>query len=733
MGNTQGSGSPPNSSRGRRRDRDSSWLNKSRTENRSGFLRQSSALSTTALNMLRNKDAQLKVVNQYRIVKQIGRGSFGEVFLATTRDGTRYAMKMLRKSALRRQRQGQFGSALDNVKAEIALMKKIRHPNCVQMIEVIDDESADEVFIILEFVDGGSSQATGRDGRQVPLKEGLIWSHLRHLVVGLEYLHMNGIAHRDIKPDNLLVSKREGNMLKIGDFGTALFTEAGDATKTAGTPAFFAPEMCDTEREGGFDPLACDMWAVGVTLHMWAYGRPPFSEPTPMLIMQAIRDCPDVVPQPQDERKVSEGLKSIMSGLLTKRPDRRLTLNLLRRHPWLTRDGAEPIPEQPIVIVEVSATDVANAITPLLQVSGHEGAVERDGAASIVKQTTVQEKDFYEALAASDIAAFAPVLYGIKSDAGPADFHIREEAPEGGAPIRLSIQDLTAGMQSPCVMDVKMGVRTTLEEELADDFPRPDLLRKMARAALRPGRPRRDKPRGCHADRCLSPRAPSRAAGLHRPARGDPRGAPGRGHHQGAVPPVPRFALLHEHARLPRGRSDGDPLAGQGAHAPRLQLPGAQGAGGHQGVLRRLLPGQPRGGEGRAPQGGVHAPGPQPVGLLQAPRARAVIHINHLRPRDADGGDRPGARRRGAHQHHAAHARGQDDRLCPLPPCAGPQDLPPRAVDARLARGWLPHGPRLAHRPAQGGAQEAQLRLDGALPGRAAHVGTRSARSGCSA
>lgn len=148
----------------------------------------------------------VKSVNEYQVTKQLGKGSFGEVYLATAK-GQKVAIKMLKKSALKRQRQGKFGSALDTVKAEIALMKKIRHPNCVGMHEVIDDPSADEVFIVLEFVDGGSSQALGRDGTPIPLKEAAIWSHMRHLVLGLEYLHMNGIVHRDIKPDNLLVSK----------------------------------------------------------------------------------------------------------------------------------------------------------------------------------------------------------------------------------------------------------------------------------------------------------------------------------------------------------------------------------------------------------------------------------------------------------------------------------------------------------------------------------------------
>lgn len=142
----------------------------------------------------------IKKVNGYDVKQTLGKGAFGEVFLGK-KDGETFAIKVLRKSALKRQRTGRSGSALDSVKEEIATMKKIAHPNCVHMFDVILDPAHDEIYLVLEFVDGGPSQKNDKDGNPIPLAERTIWSHMRHLCMGLEYLHMHQIVHRDIKPD----------------------------------------------------------------------------------------------------------------------------------------------------------------------------------------------------------------------------------------------------------------------------------------------------------------------------------------------------------------------------------------------------------------------------------------------------------------------------------------------------------------------------------------------------
>ena len=256
----------------------------------------------------------IKVINGYSFKSVLGKGSYGQVFYAT-KSGNEYAVKAMRRpppsyahpAARDRSRNGKGprgSSEAVQIKMEVATMKKISHPNCVHLFDVIIDEEKDDIYLVLEYVDGGPSQQPAADGADPqPLSEEVIWSHLRHLVLGLECLHTNNIVHRDIKPENLLVSA--SGWLKIADFGTSCFAagvadDTGAGGGTAGTPAFFSPEVCAMGAANTYDGRVVDLWAVGATLHMWVSGRPPFRAPTVMLLLNKIRDCEPVTSPPSE-------------------------------------------------------------------------------------------------------------------------------------------------------------------------------------------------------------------------------------------------------------------------------------------------------------------------------------------------------------------------------------------------------------------------------------------------
>ncbi|KAI5481604.1 hypothetical protein MNV49_002830 [Pseudohyphozyma bogoriensis] len=144
----------------------------------------------------------------------------------------------------------------DKVKREVAIMKRLDHKNVVRLKEVIDDAKSKKVFMVLEFMAGG--QVVWQDEHKQPtMSVEEARRTFRDVVLGLEYLHYQGIIHRDIKPANLLWTE-DHSTVKISDFGVSHVSDAllratpngsmGDddkaLRKTAGSPAFFAPELC---------------------------------------------------------------------------------------------------------------------------------------------------------------------------------------------------------------------------------------------------------------------------------------------------------------------------------------------------------------------------------------------------------------------------------------------------------------------------------------------------------
>ena len=162
-------------------------------------------------------ETEMKKVNNWAIGKELGRGAYGRVVKASS-NGEEVAIKMLVRSQLKRKRMGRTGSALDTVRKEIAVMKKLQHPNVVQLYEVIDDPEHDTIFLVMELITGGDlSESIARRRRP---DEDTLWLWMRDLTLGLEHLHLCGVCHRDIKPENLLWDPR-AKVAKLADFGVA--------------------------------------------------------------------------------------------------------------------------------------------------------------------------------------------------------------------------------------------------------------------------------------------------------------------------------------------------------------------------------------------------------------------------------------------------------------------------------------------------------------------------------
>ena len=140
----------------------------------------------------------------------------------------------------------------------------------------------------------------------------------------LEAVHYQGIIHRDIKPDNLLLS--DDQVLKIGDFGVSEMFGKPDnmkVSKSAGSPAFMPPELCG--KHGEVSGTAADIWSMGVTLYCLKYGKIPFNRPGVLEIYDAIRLDEPVLPEDEDPAFVD-----LLTKILEKDPERRITIPQLR-------------------------------------------------------------------------------------------------------------------------------------------------------------------------------------------------------------------------------------------------------------------------------------------------------------------------------------------------------------------------------------------------------------------
>jgi [calcium/calmodulin-dependent protein kinase] kinase len=204
-------------------------------------------------------------------------------------------------------------------------MKKLDHPNLVSLIEVLDDPREDSLYMVMEMCKKGVVMKVGLDERADPYPDEKCRCWFRDLLLGIEYLHAQGIVHRDIKPDNCLIT--DDDVLKVVDFGVSEMFEKNSemlTAKSAGSPAFLPPELC-VAKHGDISGKAADIWSMGVTLYCLKYGRIPFERAGIFDLYEAIRD-----EVPALDRESDENFQDLMSRILEKNPAKRIRMSELR-------------------------------------------------------------------------------------------------------------------------------------------------------------------------------------------------------------------------------------------------------------------------------------------------------------------------------------------------------------------------------------------------------------------
>ncbi|KAJ0977366.1 hypothetical protein J5N97_012840 [Dioscorea zingiberensis] len=267
------------------------------------------------------EDRKALLLGRYEVGKLLGHGSFAKVYHArNARTGESVAIKVLDKEKILK------SGLMAHIKREIAILRRVRHPNIVQLYEVMATKA--KIYFVMEFVRGGELFARVAKGR---LREDTARKYLQQLVSAVAFCHARGVFHRDLKPENLLLD--ENGDLKVSDFGLSAVSDQirqdGLFHTFCGTPAYVAPEVLARR---GYDAAKADIWSCGVVLFVLMAGYLPFHDQNLMAMYRKIYKgefrCP---------RWFSPELSRLLSRLLDTNPQTRITIPEIMENRWFKK------------------------------------------------------------------------------------------------------------------------------------------------------------------------------------------------------------------------------------------------------------------------------------------------------------------------------------------------------------------------------------------------------------
>ena len=284
-------------------------------------------------------------IEDLTLIKLLGKGSFGEVFLSSKRGKNElFATKKISRAQAD---QPSFKKYFEN---EIRILNSLRHPNIVKLEEL--KATRDSYYIVMEYINGGCltdclKKYQQRYGRAFP--EEIVQFLMRQIVSAIKYIHDKKIIHRDLKLDNIMVKfsndidlnnlNMMNSNIKIIDFGLAIqLTQSNLAFSALGSPQNMDPlilkkynNLMNTNKAIGYDYKA-DIWSLGTICYEMLIGKAVFNAETMNDLITKVENGSYSVPT-----SVSSEVVSFLNGMLQYKGERRLSADELSKHPFLTK------------------------------------------------------------------------------------------------------------------------------------------------------------------------------------------------------------------------------------------------------------------------------------------------------------------------------------------------------------------------------------------------------------
>ncbi|KAE8656929.1 CBL-interacting serine/threonine-protein kinase 16 [Hibiscus syriacus] len=279
-----------------------------------------------AENRTKKNGSRKIVFGKFEMGRVLGQGTFAKVYYGknlSTQESV--AIKAINKEQVKKE------GLMEQIKREIAIMRMVRHPNVVELKEVMATKA--KIFFVMEYVKGGELFAKVAKGK---LKEDSARKYFQQLISSVEFCHSRRVYHRDLKPENLLLDENQN--LKVTDFGLSALPEQlrndGLLHTQCGTPSYVAPEVL---RKKGYDGAKADIWSCGVILFVLLAGCLPFQAENLMKMYMKVFKAEYEFPP-----WVSNDARRLISKLLVADPEKRITIPGIIANPWFRKGFLKP-------------------------------------------------------------------------------------------------------------------------------------------------------------------------------------------------------------------------------------------------------------------------------------------------------------------------------------------------------------------------------------------------------